>query len=307
MSMSTESVGASISHVAPSSSSGPPPLASGRTDRRGCVAHSSGGPSDRPRGSRSGSCVPWVSAAVGGSGSCDPSRASCVSVGAPGFSAHVVPRIGAYGHASRCSDVPSDHVDRVLPLSCAGVVTSDVADPTEICSRKVTCPLCQQVRSTSDFALAGQVVELEGPNGTVIRGRSRMKRAQRPAVVKVSYKDGVEEAGGQLQPIASRVLMKILYAARVCRFDLLRAVGVLAQRVTTWDHECDRRLHRLMCYISCHTSLQLTGWIGDPLSSLRPHLFSDADLAGCAQTQRSTTGVLHTILGPNSSFPIAVV
>ena len=29
---------------------------------------------------------------------------------------------------------------------------------------------------------------------------------------------------GRLQPIAAKVLMKILYAARLCRFDLLRAV-----------------------------------------------------------------------------------
>eukprot|EP00975_Prorocentrum_lima_P026488 5569412-Prorocentrum_lima.AAC.1 len=30
---------------------------------------------------------------------------------------------------------------------------------------------------------------------------------------------------GQLQPIAARVLMKILYGARMARFDLLRAVS----------------------------------------------------------------------------------
>ena len=29
---------------------------------------------------------------------------------------------------------------------------------------------------------------------------------------------------GRLQPIAAKVLMNILYAARLCRFDLLRAV-----------------------------------------------------------------------------------
>ena len=134
-----------------------------------------------------------------------------------------------------------------------------------------------------------------------------MKRAAKPEVTKVSYREGFEKDEGQLQPIAARVLMKILYAARVCRFDLLRAVGVLAQRVTTWDTECDRRLHRLVSYVASHTELCMTGWVGDPISALRPHLFSDADLAGCSQTQRSTTGVLHTIQGPRSSFPIAVV
>ena len=36
---------------------------------------------------------------------------------------------------------------------------------------------------------------------------------------------------GRLQPIASRVLMKILWAARLARFDLLRAVTHLATYV----------------------------------------------------------------------------
>ena len=37
---------------------------------------------------------------------------------------------------------------------------------------------------------------------------------------------------GRLQPIASRILMKILWAARLARFDLLRAVSHLATFVT---------------------------------------------------------------------------
>ena len=134
-----------------------------------------------------------------------------------------------------------------------------------------------------------------------------MKRAAKPQVTKVDFQEGLDRSEGQLQPIASRVLMKVLYAARVCRFDLLRAVGVLAQRVTSWDAECDRRLHRLMSYIAHHTGLCMTGWIGDAASDLRPHLYSDADLAGCAQTQRSTSGVFHSVQGPRSSFPIAVI
>ena len=48
---------------------------------------------------------------------------------------------------------------------------------------------------------------------------------------------------GRLQPIAAKVRMKILYAARLCRFDLLRAVCRLATFVTKWTSECDRKLH----------------------------------------------------------------
>ena len=57
-----------------------------------------------------------------------------------------------------------------------------------------------------------------------------------------------EPAGG-LQPIASRVLVKILFATRMARWDLLRASQSLANRVTKWSRYCDVALHRLVCYI----------------------------------------------------------
>ena len=40
---------------------------------------------------------------------------------------------------------------------------------------------------------------------------------------------------GELAPIASRVLMKILYAARMARYDLLRATCFLAARIAKWN------------------------------------------------------------------------
>ena len=55
-----------------------------------------------------------------------------------------------------------------------------------------------------------------------------------------------EDAKGRLSTIAASVLMKVLYAARVARFDLLKAVQSLACRVSRWTPWCDRALHRLM-------------------------------------------------------------
>ena len=101
--------------------------------------------------------------------------------------------------------------------------------------------------------------------------------------------------------------MKVLYAARVCRFDLLRAVCTLAQKVTKWDATCDKRLHKLMCYIHSTLGKQLVGYVGDPIAALCPHLYTDADLAGCPDTQRSTSGVYACAIGPNSRFPLAAV
>ena len=112
---------------------------------------------------------------------------------------------------------------------------------------------------------------------------------------------------GTLQNIAARVLMKILYAARMCRFDLLKAVAGLAARVTKWDRGCDRQLHRLVCYINSTLKLRLTGYIGDSSENLQLSVYADADFAGCKQTARSTNGVFLAITGENSFFPIAAV
>ena len=89
----------------------------------------------------------------------------------------------------------------------------------------------------------------------------------------------------------------------MARFDLLRAVCNLACFVTKWTSECDRKLHRLVCYIASTKHHRQMGWIGDSADKLAPHLFADADFAGCKVTQRSTGGGHLAIMGPNSCFP----
>ena len=69
-----------------------------------------------------------------------------------------------------------------------------------------------------------------------------------------------------LVPIAAKVIMKVFYAARVCRPDLLRAITFLACTMTKWSADCDRRLHRLMCYVKSTAHHVQVGWIGDPQS-----------------------------------------
>ena len=72
-----------------------------------------------------------------------------------------------------------------------------------------------------------------------------------------------DEKPGKLQPVASKILMKILFAARMARFDLLRATQSLASRVTKWSVECDVALHRLVSYINSSKDHFLEGFIGD--------------------------------------------
>ena len=55
-----------------------------------------------------------------------------------------------------------------------------------------------------------------------------------------------EEADGRLGDVAASVLMKILYAARMARFDLLKAIQALACRIHRWTKWCDKALFRLV-------------------------------------------------------------
>ena len=141
------------------------------------------------------------------------------------------------------------------------------------------------------------------PSDTIAPGESVAGAASGGATPKGAASGGADAPPlqpGVLQPIAARVLMKVLYGARMARFDLLKAVCSLACCVTKWDLGCDRKLHRLMCYIHSTHSLRMTGWIGDPLDKLSLHLFADADFAGCASTARSTSGVFLCLKGPDS-------
>jgi hypothetical protein len=98
--------------------------------------------------------------------------------------------------------------------------------------------------------------------------------------------------------------MKVLYGARMARFDLLRAVCALACNVIKWDTYCDRKLHRLMCYIHSTLHYRQVGWVYQGGDDAQPTLYTDADFAGCNDTKRSTSGVHLDIAGSKTKFPI---
>ena len=52
---------------------------------------------------------------------------------------------------------------------------------------------------------------------------------------------------------------------------------------------------------------RLTGWVGDAVDQVTPHLFADADFAGDPKTSRSTSEMQLCLLGPNTIFPLAGV
>ena len=107
--------------------------------------------------------------------------------------------------------------------------------------------------------------------------------------------------------MAQKILMKVLYAARLGRYDILRATCMLARRVSKWNEDCDRRLHRLMSYLHCTNELVTTGYVGDDIDHCKIGLFCDADFAGDKTDSRSTSGIFLVIVGPRTYFPITAV
>ena len=149
------------------------------------------------------------------------------------------------------------------------------------------CPWCCGRFSPEEFKVGqGKSYKDQSANGC--------SRAERPATPEVTDR-------GELANDASSVLMKVLYGARMARFDLLRAVCALATCVTKWDHDCDRKLHRLMCYIWSTKHYRLIGWVGD--NDVDPNLYTDADFAGNSYNMRSTSGVHMELAGPHTKFP----
>ena len=92
--------------------------------------------------------------------------------------------------------------------------------------------------------------------------------------------------------------MKILYGARMARYDLLRAVCHSASCVTKWNRQNDVDLYRLICYINTTLDFMQVSWLGDTKDELRMQIFADADFAGDPRTQRSTSGVVLAVVAP---------
>jgi len=99
--------------------------------------------------------------------------------------------------------------------------------------------------------------------------------------------------------------MKILYGARAARWDLLKITQLLATRVTKWSRDCDKALHKLICYIDSSQDHCLSGFIGDHPDSWQLRLYCDADFAGDRPDFKSTSGAYLAIIGPNTFFPLA--
>lgn len=70
------------------------------------------------------------------------------------------------------------------------------------------------------------------------------------------FDDSPNPIPGKMAKTCASHLMKVLYAARLTRADLIVATTLLARRVSKWYADEDRRLERLMAYIFHHAGLK---------------------------------------------------
>ena len=125
-----------------------------------------------------------------------------------------------------------------------------------------------------------------------------------PGIEDTSLSDNDYKDEGVLGPDAASILMKILYLARCCRFNLMHPVCMLAREITKWNYACDRRLYRLVCYLQSTRTHCLHSWIGDSADALSIMLFTDVSFADCVQSSKATTGIFAALVGPNTFFPL---
>lgn len=110
--------------------------------------------------------------------------------------------------------------------------------------------------------------------------RAKLNAASTPSLEERSIASKDFEGPDYVSSIATKVLMNILYAARVDRLDLLQSVTALAREVSRWNRTCDKQLFRLGCYINSRLKVNLISHLGDPVNQYRPWLFSDLRFAG---------------------------
>ena len=92
---------------------------------------------------------------------------------------------------------------------------------------------------------------------------SKLQKRTTPCIDDHQLSATASTTKGTLEPIASRVVLKILYTARLGRPDALWSVNTLARKVTKWNKGCDKRLHRLIEYLKATKDWVQLCFVGD--------------------------------------------
>ena len=148
-------------------------------------------------------------------------------------------------------------------------------------------------------AYAEQVVELY----LELSGleRKKLRKVPMPCLLEASIADDDLAEEGELGSVAARILMKMLWLARLSRPDLYFITGRLATKVTRWTRWED--LFRAIGYLNGTVDLCLTASVShDEEPSF--HVYTDAGFGSCPFTSKSTSGILTCVETGSSRFPV---
>jgi hypothetical protein len=154
------------------------------------------------------------------------------------------------------------------------------SSPSTSCASGTTSTLSVQMR---EFLV--KAVEIYESEGGMINGATAT-----PYLDSLAVDDDAPE--GKMKASAASHLMRLLYAARVARPDLITSVTRLAHHVSKWKMQHDIALRRIFSYIKGTTDLVLTGTLSaDDISDFEIHVYPDADLGGDHSSSKSTSGL----------------
>jgi hypothetical protein len=112
------------------------------------------------------------------------------------------------------------------------------------------------------------------------------------------------ETKGELTYCAARIVLKVLFVARMAGPDSPWSVNTLAREVTKWSVACDKRLRRLISYIDSTKEHVQVCIVGDGPEDCKLTLFSDASFAGDLRDSKSTSGAFLALVAPNTFVPL---
>jgi dUTPase len=175
--------------------------------------------------------------------------------------------IANFGH-NPCTVKQGDYIAQLIMLGVDEVVVEFIA--LEDKAHEIMAPNDAEDDDVIHQTQLGELGNaIAAPTITTNNPWGEYQKHGGPETTKLYDPDAITpEPSGVLQPFASRILMNILYAARMCRCDLLQVVCGLASCATKWTHQCDRDLRRLICYIDATKDHAMIGWCGDPSSAL---------------------------------------
>ena len=113
------------------------------------------------------------------------------------------------------------------------------------------------------------------------------------------------EAKGELSNDAAKIVLKIMWPARLTRGDSIWTTNDLARNVTKWSVACDERLQRVIGYLKGTKDYAQYAFVGDLPHECKLMHFVDASFAGDLKDSKSTTGGILFLVGPNTCVPLS--